>query len=92
MINLLERIRIRELEAVGVLGPRTGQLLEWTAVKRQISAHCINGRAVDHLQSRQPFPSLDRIHLEHELADELRPAAQENRWPPLIALPAARER
>ncbi|MBU8870817.1 MAG: Smr/MutS family protein [Gemmatimonadales bacterium] len=91
MINLLERIRIRESEATVVLGPRAGMLLEWPAVKRQISNNCLNGRAVEHIQARQPFTSLDRIRLEHDLADELRPAAQENLWPPLIDLTPALE-
>lgn len=86
MINLLERIRARETHGPGVLGPRADHLLEWTAVKRQISTHCLNRRSSEQIQARQPFATLDRIELEHQLTDELRPAAQGNVWPPLIDL------
>ena len=86
MINLLERTLPRESDTPPVLGPRSGQLLEWPAVKRQISCRCLNRRSAEMLQARQPFHAKDRIELEHALIDELRPGASENRWPPLIDL------
>jgi DNA mismatch repair protein MutS2 len=86
MINLLERIQPRESRGPAVLGPRADELLEWSAVKRQISSHCLNRRSSEQIQARQPFTAVDRIQLEHQLSDELRPAAQVNQWPPLIDL------
>lgn len=87
MIQLLERIAsLSRPESGPVLGPRTDRLLEWPRIKDQIASRCINRRAAETVRAREPFARSERIELEHELADELRPCAPSNEWPPLIEL------
>lgn len=90
MIQLLERIRGLEIEAgsapTTLVGERSGRLLEWPQIKQQIASRCINLRAAHAVLAREPFGNPERIELEHTLADEMRPAAARNIWPPLIEL------
>jgi DNA mismatch repair protein MutS2 len=83
MINLLERIAAFQDSSEAVLGPRPGELLEWSSVTGQVASFCLNGPAADAVLSRRPYASLEPIALQHSLADELRPAGDANQWPPL---------
>ena len=91
MINLLERVAaFRDADSV-VLGPRTGELLEWEKVTGQIASFCLNGPAARDIRSRQPFSRPEPIALQHALADEIRPAGDANLWPPLAEVGTALE-
>ncbi len=83
MISLLERIAAFQDSSAAVLGPRAGELLEWSSVTGQVASFCLNGPAADAVLSRRPYDSLEPIVLQQSLADELRPAGDANQWPPL---------
>ncbi|MFO7610793.1 MAG: Smr/MutS family protein [Candidatus Krumholzibacteriia bacterium] len=83
MIELLERLQRADDGGAPVLGDRAARLLEWDRVVDQIARRCLNPRAAAAVRRRRPFADLDAIILHRELADELRPLGDANRWPAL---------
>ena len=86
MITLLEKLAAARRDHTAVLGGRSAELLEWPRIKAQLADHCRNARAAENISSRQPFSSLEPIELYRALSDEIRPAAEQNLWPPLMDL------
>ena len=86
MIDLLERLRLADERTAEVLGPRAARLLEWDRVTGQIARHCLGSRAAAAIRARRPFTDPEVIRLHHTLADEMRPGAEVNQWPPLANL------
>lgn len=86
--------RIADLEARCRL-PEDGQLrralrlLDWSRVADQIASLCHNRRAAAAVRRRRPYAEEAAIGLWWELADELRPAGEAGRWPPLIEVGVA---
>jgi len=83
MINLLERVAAARPPGETLLAQRAGALLEWPRVTDQIAAACLNPAAADAIRRHRPFTSLEPIRLSWNLADELRPRGDVDRWPPL---------
>jgi DNA mismatch repair protein MutS2 len=91
MINLLERMKAFGDQGHDVLGPRSGELLEWTDVTSQIASFCRNRPAAVRVRARRPYASLEPITLQHALSDELRTDGDADRWPPLADVGSALE-
>lgn len=91
MINLLERMAAFSDSGEEVLGPRAGELLEWTSITGQVATFCLNRPAADAVLALRPHASLEPVALQHSLADELRPAADADQWPPLADVGGALE-
>lgn len=83
MIDLLERLDRTGAAGTGVLGDRAARLLEWDRVVDQLARRCLNPRAAAAVRRRRPCVDLESITLHRELADELRPLGDANRWPAL---------
>ncbi len=86
MIALLETLRRAETvarETAPVAGERDLRLLGWDRVCEQVAAHCVNARAAAAVRATRPFADPEIIGLLRALADELRPAGEAGRWPPV---------
>jgi DNA mismatch repair protein MutS2 len=86
VIALLETLRLAEVvarESAPVAGERALRLLGWDRVGAQIAAHCVNARAAAEVRATRPFADPEIIDLLRALADELRPAGETGRWPPV---------
>ncbi len=86
MITLLETLRLAEAvarETAPVAGERALRLLGWDRVCAQVAAHCVNARAAAEVLATRPFADPEIIDLLRTLADELRPAGEAGRWPPV---------
>ena len=94
MITLLETLRLAETvarETAPVASERALRLLGWDRVCAQVAAHCVNARAADEVRATRPFADPEIIDLLRVLADELRPAGEAGRWPPVADVgPASR--
>lgn len=84
MISLLERMDSARRDRTAVLGERSDRLLEWGRIKDQLASFCRNERAARIVGAARPFSSRDAIELFRALNDEIRPAAEQNHWPPLM--------
>jgi len=91
MINLLERMAAVQDSGQEVLGPRAGDLLEWSRVTGQVASFCLNAHAAAAILACLPFSSREPITLQHSLADELRTAGDADQWPPLADVTLALE-
>ncbi len=90
MIPLLSRIAACEARTLSA-DDATAQalrLLEWPQVAGQVAAHCLCRRAAARTAGRLPLVDAEAIALRWLLADELRAAGDEGRWPPLLEVSA----
>ncbi|MBD3220583.1 hypothetical protein GF314_05030, partial [bacterium] len=69
--------------------PRARDLLGWPRVLAQVARHARNARAVARLHQQIPYDDLETIAIVRALADELRPLADQDEWPPVAEVSTA---
>ena len=94
MNSLLERMAAAMDQAGladGEEGKRALALLEWPRVTDQVAGFCLNRHAAEQVRQRRPYRDISVLELWWQLSDELRPAGEAGRWPPLVDVSAGLE-